>query len=161
MSWTTCSSCHAWLQSCDGPVLTREGGAPSDVNTRNDRGRAVDGRTTWWLQPLHTRTDGPAVFRAHPTISERKRGWRHDVSLMNYSFITLRKLKQHIDRGDDYWSPLTHSASGYCFGSMIIVCNCRPLRACFSDRPGSRFGSWNWPHLTLKWLEVDLKLTSY
>jgi len=36
--WENYSSSHAWLLSCDGPVLTREGGATK----RNDRGRAVD-----------------------------------------------------------------------------------------------------------------------
>jgi len=61
--WANCSSSHAWLQSCDGPVL--RGRAPaSDIINMNDRGLAVEGTSTCWLQPLPTRTN--VMFQVLP-----------------------------------------------------------------------------------------------
>jgi len=95
-------SIHAWLLSCDDPVLAREGGATSDVARRNDRGRAVDDRTACWLQPLPTRTDGQPYsehLRLYPSVNEGDvTTFRSSAAVSN---VIERMLKLHIDMADD------------------------------------------------------------
>jgi len=96
---------------------------PFVVTKRNDQGRAVDGRTAYWLQPYPPApTDQPYSehLRLYPNVNEGDvttfQSWT-TVSLRYWTHVAAAYWQR------SRWSALTHftrTAADNCFGNMII-----------------------------------------